>query len=33
MKWEREMEREMKQNLSPEEAGNRQLWRKATDNQ
>jgi hypothetical protein len=34
MKWEREVERVMKQkNLTPEDAVNRQLWRKATENQ
>jgi hypothetical protein len=34
MKWEREVERAMKQtNLTPEDAVNRQLWRKVTENQ
>jgi len=34
MKWEREVARVMKQdNLTPEGAANRQIWRKATDNQ
>jgi hypothetical protein len=34
MKWEREMERLMKQkHVMPEEAVNRQIWRRATDNQ
>jgi hypothetical protein len=34
MKWEREVERVMKQkNLTPKDAVNRQLWRKATENQ
>jgi hypothetical protein len=34
MNWEREVEKMMKQkNLAPEEALNRQLWRKATANQ
>jgi hypothetical protein len=34
MKWEREVERVMKQkNLTPEDAVNRQLWRKTTENQ
>jgi hypothetical protein len=34
MKWEREVERVMKQkNLIPEDAVNRKLWRKATENQ
>jgi hypothetical protein len=33
MKWEREVERVVKQNnLTPENAVNRQLWRKATEN-
>jgi hypothetical protein len=33
MKWEREVERVMKQkNLTPENTANRQLWRKATEN-
>jgi hypothetical protein len=32
--WEREVERVMKQkNLTPEDGANRQLWRKATENQ
>jgi hypothetical protein len=34
MKWEKEVERAMKQdNLTPEGAINWQIWRKATDNQ
>jgi hypothetical protein len=34
MKWEREVERVMKlKNLTSEGAVNRQLWRKATENQ
>jgi hypothetical protein len=34
MKWEREVERVMKRkNLTPKDAVNRQLWRKATENQ
>jgi hypothetical protein len=34
MKWERKVERVMKQkNLAPEDAVNGQLWRKATENQ
>jgi hypothetical protein len=34
MKWEREVERKMKQkNLTPEDAVNWQLWLKATENQ
>jgi hypothetical protein len=34
MKWEREVERMMKQkHLTPEDAVNGQLWRKATENQ
>jgi hypothetical protein len=34
MKWEREVERVIKQkNLTPEDAVNRKLWRKATENQ
>jgi hypothetical protein len=34
MKWERGVERVMKQkNLTPEDAVNRQIWRKATENQ
>jgi hypothetical protein len=33
MKWEREVERVMKQkNLTPEDSVNRQLWREATEN-
>jgi hypothetical protein len=34
MKWEREVERVMKEkNLTPEDAVNRQLWHKETKNQ
>jgi hypothetical protein len=34
MKWEREVERVMKQkNLTPEDAVNRELWQKATEKQ
>jgi hypothetical protein len=34
MKWQREVERVMKQkNLTPEDAVNQQLWQKATENQ
>jgi hypothetical protein len=33
IKWEREVERVMKQNLTPEDTVIWQLWRKATENQ
>jgi hypothetical protein len=34
IKWEKEVERVMKQkNLTPEDAVNLQIWRKATENQ
>jgi hypothetical protein len=34
MNWEKEVERVMKENnLTPEDAVNRQLWRKASENQ